>query len=435
MFYIDNLTVVYLIGLVSLSYGIVQGLTLRDEFQSSLIWAAGQILLGIGFVGLVYYGKDPLTKAWIASYAILVLGTLTQLTAIARFGKNPIPQIPAIACLAGLAVVVVLFEAIRELGAPLASLETFLFAPLAAVYIYMAWFSWKMGRIANSIYLTIISIAFWLYAVLMTLTLLMSLFDLGRNLIDITSMEIGVLAIASLILSLVTNYLWSIQAAELSQTDIHLINFDIALEAKANAIPVFVNAPSKKGLSKKPAKESKALAADSKKEAAHSPAVIDQADQSDKDHHLDKQAKLTASKAAQNKPSAAKAAELNLELLSLDEQAALVAQLTEREKEVFILAADGMKNGQIAQALNSSESSIKVHRSRMVSKLGSGDIAILAKLKQNLNLTAAVTTASVIATEVVVEEATQAAIEPVIELSSNNPDSLFTNHDDPSRGT
>ena len=35
MLQIDNLTVVYLIGLVSLSYGVVQALTLRDEFHSS----------------------------------------------------------------------------------------------------------------------------------------------------------------------------------------------------------------------------------------------------------------------------------------------------------------------------------------------------------------------------------------------------------------
>lgn len=383
MFSIDNLTVVYLIGLVSLSYGFVQALTLRDEFQSSRIWALSQILLGIGYFGLVYFAQDPLTKAWIISYAILVLGALIQLTAIARFGKNPIPRIPAISCLLGLVVVVFLFETIRQLGAPLASLETFLFAPLAAIYIYMAWFSWKMGRICNSIYLTLVSVAFWLYAVLMVLTLFFSLFDLGRNLIEITSSEIWALALASLILSLVTNYLWSIQAAELSQTDIHLVNFDIALEAKANAVPVFINSPSKKGQSKKPKKDSKDSLGEAKKDTIYSVASTEKIEKQEK---TEKPLKSTP----------AKQAAVNLDQLSIDEQEALLAQLTDREKEVFHLVAEGMKNGQIAQALNSSESSVKVHRSRLVAKLGINDIEGLAKLKKNLGLTSvvnAVTTA------------------------------------------
>ena len=95
MFHIDNLTVVYLIGLVSLSYGVIQGLTLRDQQHSSRIWALGQILMGLGFIGLVYFGVDPLPKAWIGSYAILILGALIQLGAITPFSNNPFPKIPA----------------------------------------------------------------------------------------------------------------------------------------------------------------------------------------------------------------------------------------------------------------------------------------------------------------------------------------------------
>jgi DNA-binding CsgD family transcriptional regulator len=71
--------------------------------------------------------------------------------------------------------------------------------------------------------------------------------------------------------------------------------------------------------------------------------------------------------------------------MNIAEQEALLASLTDREKEVFLLAADGMKNGQIAQELNSSESSVKVHRSRMVSKLSMSSTENLAKLKKNLS--------------------------------------------------
>lgn len=270
MFKIDNLTVVYLTVLVSWSYGIAQAFTLRDEQHSSRIWVLAQLFFGFGFAGLVYFGQDPLTKYWIGSYALLVLGGLTQLTAIARFGKNPIPKIPAIACLASLAAVAFLFESTRLLGAPLSSLETLLFTPLAAIYIYMAWFSGKMGDISHSRYLKLISLTLWPYAILMVLALLLSLFGLGRGLIDINSPEIGILALASLIISLVCNYLWSVQAAELSETDINLFNFNIALEAKANAIPVFEDSPRKRYQSKQPKNAAKEVKPEEIKEAIYS---------------------------------------------------------------------------------------------------------------------------------------------------------------------
>jgi DNA-binding CsgD family transcriptional regulator len=376
---IDNLTVVYLIGLVSLSYGFVQALTLRDEYHSSRIWALAQILFGLGFVGLVYFGKAPLPKYWIGSYALLVLAALTQLTAIARFGKNPIPKIPAAGCLLGLVAVIFLFESTRSLGAPLASLETFLFAPLAAIYIYMAWFSGKMGRISNSLYLKMSSGVFWVYAALMVLTLFLSLFGLGEGLIDTSSTEIAILALASLALSLVTNYLWSIQAAELSQTDINLVNFDIALEAKAKAVPVFIAAPSKKGQSKQPKKDIKELKAELKKDSIYSGDSLEKSEKADKADKSEKASKAPALKQAL----------VNPDQMTISEQEALLALLTDREREVFLLAADGMKNGQIAEALSSAESSIKVHRSRMSSKLAISNVEGLAKLKKNLGLGAA----------------------------------------------
>jgi FixJ family two-component response regulator len=372
MFNIDNLTVVYLIGLVSLSYGIIQALTLRDEQHSSRIWAIAQIFFAFGFVGLVYFGKDPLTKSWIGCYALVVLGALIQLTAIARFGKNPIPKIPAVSCLIALAAVVFLFESTRELGAPLSSLETLLFTPLLVIYIYMALFSWRMGYIPNSIYLKLTSVAFWAYAVLMALTLILCLFGLGRGLIDVNSPEIGILALASLALSLISNYLWTVQAAELSETNISLINFDIALEAKANAVPIFVTAPGRNmhvNASKSFTKEVKAEPVKNTANSSISGAKSEKTSNAEK----------------ANKATPVKQVEANPDRMNIAEQEALLASLTDREKEVFLLAADGMKNGQIAQELNSSESSVKVHRSRMVSKLSMSSVENLAKLKKNLS--------------------------------------------------
>jgi DNA-binding CsgD family transcriptional regulator len=415
MLNIDNLTVVYLIGLVSLSYGIIQALTLRDEQHSSRIWAISQIFFAIGFVGLVHFGKDPLTKSWIACYALLVLGSLIQLTAIARFGRNPIPKIPALSCLLALAAVVFLFESTRELGAPLSSLETLLLTPLLIIYIYMAWFSWKMGYIPNSIYLKLTSVAFWVYAALLALTLLLCLFGLGRGLIDINSPEIGVLALTSLGLSLITNYLWSIQAAELSETNMNLINFDIALEAKANAMPVFVTAPSKNTHTKSSKIFTKEVKAEPVKNTANSSTPVAK---SEKAGNTEKVSKVAPGKQA----------EVNPDEMNIAEQEALLASLTDREKEVFLLAADGMKNGQIAQELNSSESSIKVHRSRMVSKLSINSVENLAKLKKNLSATLVLGKPAVDPIKKVVLGST---VQTNIELSKDRVDGAFPDATNP----
>jgi DNA-binding CsgD family transcriptional regulator len=416
MFQIDNLTVIYLIGLVSLSYGIVQALTLRDEFHSSQIWALSQALFGLGIVGLVYFAGDPLSRYWIASYAILVLAGLTQLVAIARFGQNTIPRMPALICIAVLCLVAVLFEYIRQFGAPLASLQTLLFAPVVAIYIYSAWFSGKLGKIAESLYLKLISGTFWVFGLILALALLISLAGFGKEMVNIDSVEIRILALATLIASLVSNYLWSIQASELSQTSIQLLNFGIALEAKANAVPVFLAAPKGRGLTKL-AKLTK-LGQDSQNTPGNlnsSKAVKPQSPEENHNPSLGevtsskesapgdstKTTKATAIKSLEKSPE--KRLEVDPNTLSTSEKQALVDRLTEREKEVFLLAADGLKNGQIATALNSGESSVKVHRSRMVSKLTISSVEGLAKLKAGL----------VLSTSADTSVATQSTQEPV----------------------
>lgn len=54
-------------------------------------------------------------------------------------------------------------------------------------------------------------------------------------------------------------------------------------------------------------------------------------------------------------------------------------RLTRREREVFELAASGMLNKQIAGKLGIAEKTVKIHRSRVMSKLGLGSIAQLVQ--------------------------------------------------------
>lgn len=57
------------------------------------------------------------------------------------------------------------------------------------------------------------------------------------------------------------------------------------------------------------------------------------------------------------------------------------AALTPREREVCALVAQGLPNKQIAQQLGISEKTIKVHRARVIEKLGVNSVAELVRLE------------------------------------------------------
>lgn len=64
----------------------------------------------------------------------------------------------------------------------------------------------------------------------------------------------------------------------------------------------------------------------------------------------------------------------------------LTAQLTDRERDVFVEIARGLTNAEIAQALFVSESTVKTHVGRILSKLGSRDSIHLVILAHRLGL-------------------------------------------------
>jgi FixJ family two-component response regulator len=63
-----------------------------------------------------------------------------------------------------------------------------------------------------------------------------------------------------------------------------------------------------------------------------------------------------------------------------DAARAAMARLTRRESQVCTLVASGMLNKQIAAQLGASEKTIKVHRGRVMEKLGVGSVAELVRL-------------------------------------------------------
>ncbi len=62
------------------------------------------------------------------------------------------------------------------------------------------------------------------------------------------------------------------------------------------------------------------------------------------------------------------------------------ATLTERERQVFALLVKGLRNKQIAGQLGTTERTIKVHRSRIMQKMGVGSLAELVRGADRLGL-------------------------------------------------
>jgi len=68
----------------------------------------------------------------------------------------------------------------------------------------------------------------------------------------------------------------------------------------------------------------------------------------------------------------------------------LYARLTPREREVLALVLMGARNKQIADALESQEATVKVHRSRLMRKLEARTLAELLQIGQQLGMSAGV---------------------------------------------
>ena len=62
---------------------------------------------------------------------------------------------------------------------------------------------------------------------------------------------------------------------------------------------------------------------------------------------------------------------------------ACIETLTPREREVMVHVVTGALNKQIAAALGTSEKTIKVHRARVMRKMGAGSLAELVRLADN----------------------------------------------------
>jgi len=70
---------------------------------------------------------------------------------------------------------------------------------------------------------------------------------------------------------------------------------------------------------------------------------------------------------------------------------ARVETLTARERQVFALVVTGMLNKQIAGRLGIAEKTVKVHRARVMEKMGAGSVAELVRLADSVGVIVAKT--------------------------------------------
>jgi DNA-binding CsgD family transcriptional regulator len=241
------------------------------------------------------------------------------------------------------AVTASLFQFSRLFEAPLGSLEAILLAPISATLIYSGWFAGVQANKFKSKYIYLISSVFWIQGVFMALLTLGALAAKGNDYIVVSSEIVYLTSMVNLIATLVANIAWSIQISE-----------DLLINGGAVKVNFSNKLPAQEKLS-------------------------------GKNSIINKENKSVNEKSNNTKEGNNETISVNPDLLTEEEKLSLLEKLTDKERDVFFLAADGKKNGEIATILNSSEASVKVHRSRMTAKLGMKKPEDLKKLIKNSN--------------------------------------------------
>jgi DNA-binding CsgD family transcriptional regulator len=325
---LHNVTTIYLTGFIAIAFAVTQLILFRKKGFSAYLWAAGYLLLGLGYIVTLINVADPLPNSWVAGPIAVLLGSLVILSSLGIWAGYALPKKASLICLGGVAVTATLFHFSRLFEAPLGSLEAILLAPVSAALIYSGWFAGVQAMQTRSKYIYLISGVFWVQGIFMSLLTLGALAAKGGDYIIVTSEVVYWASLVNLAAVLIANISWSLQISE-----------DLLIEG---GVVKVTNTP-------KSAMQQK---------ITEKLSFINRGDKPVKEKSINKKAE----------PS--ETISVNPELLTAAEKLALLEKLTDKEREVFFLAAEGKKNGEIATILNSSEASVKVHRSRLTGKLG-----------------------------------------------------------------
>jgi DNA-binding CsgD family transcriptional regulator len=325
---LDNATTIILTGFIAIAFSVSQLILLRKKGFSAHLWASGSFLLGLGYILTLLNIGDTLPNTWVVGPISVLLGSLVILSSLGIWAGYALPKKATLICLGGVAVTATLFHFSRLFDAPLGSLEAILLAPISATLIYSGWFAGVQAIQTKSKYIYLISGVFWIQGIFMGLLTLGALAAKGNDYIVVDSEIVYLTSLVNLIATLVANIAWSIQISE-----------DLLIQS---------------GLVK----------------VTNTAKSATQPKNTEKLSFINKEDKQVKEKNINKKADSSETISINPDLLTDSEKLALLEKLTDKERDVFFLAADGKKNGEISLMLNSSEASVKVHRSRMTSKLG-----------------------------------------------------------------
>ena len=334
----NSVTIFYMAGFIAFAQAGIGALLVNLKVNSGhRTWVIQQVLIGLGLVTLMA-ASDPQAASFpILAVFILLLGYFGRfLSLIDSFGK-PLEKNTLYICVGAIVVVCGLYQWSYYLGSPLGSLETIVILPFLVISGFTTWYLNTLNKQKGSPTITWIDRVIGVEAVIYLGLFLGALAAVGQDYIQLESNVVLAVAIATLIIQLLVNQLWIIYSV--------------------NENPTGLNENMLAGKVKKssPTKEI-------------SPGAL-----------------KTSSSTKRAKKEDAK---VNL---SDDEKRQAFSELTDKELEVLRLVVQELKNKEIAEKLNISEASVKVHKSRMTSKLGMKSIP---ELSNYLNQMQSETTAS-----------------------------------------
>jgi hypothetical protein len=209
MLTLDNVTTIYLTGFIALAFAVTQLILFRKKGFSAYLWAAGYLLMGLGYIVTLLNIANSLPHSWVAGPIGVLLGSLVILSSLGIWAGYTLPKKASLICLGGVALTATLFHFSRLFEAPLGSLEAILLAPVSATLIYSGWFAGVQAMQTRSKYIYLISGVFWVQGVFMALLTLGALAAKGGDYIIVTSEVVYWTSLINLAAVLIANISWS----------------------------------------------------------------------------------------------------------------------------------------------------------------------------------------------------------------------------------
>ncbi|QWD79428.1 helix-turn-helix transcriptional regulator [Polynucleobacter sp. MWH-Spelu-300-X4] len=312
---IHTLTVLYLTGLASLGQALIYFLLLgRKVSREQAAWLGYQLLMGLGFLLLASGLVGEVADFYVLSVLFVLGAYLARFVAMSlSLGAALTKRFLGLG-LGTIVFVGILFSWCHSLGAPLGSLETIVLLPLGVASGLTAKYLWDQRQDLQLSPMLLMTYILCLECAIYGVLAIGALAGIGQDYVHPETLVPSTVALISFVIQLALPMLWVIDVAiKKQETFAGVLKLNLSATTKNNKTSGIAN----QSVSSKRKKD--AVSADANKNSADSV----------QDSHL-----------------------------------------TAKELEVLRLVVSGKKNKEIADELQISEASVKVHKSRMTAKLG-----------------------------------------------------------------